>query len=444
MALKHSEPADEGVGGHDPAAAAFLFPNPRAALALPLPLRLIINLVCRSADGIGFWRFPRHTEGCFETMTLTDKLYWFYKSARPVRRAEKGSSLEAYFLERSRASVSLPQGFSKQAEVKIAAVGDLMENDLLIHSSPFLYEDITEDLFSSDLSFANLEVPLTGGAAGKLTVTKDETPSLHLPDEQFAVLKGHRERTFTVLSTASNHTWDYGEEGVLTTLRRLAAEGIAAVGTNRNPEDQNKATILTVNGLKIGWIAMTFGLNGKSIQPHQAFRVNRVGLNSLSAAIDLDLPKRQLRYCREHGCDFIVGSLHWGREYEYFPTTRQIETAHELAEAGLDMIIGHHPHIVQPVEFYRPQRDPDRTVVIAYSLGNLVCPCSDTHLATSFLLKVTLARGILHGRERTDIESCQVIPICQQAFMHSGQPALRLVKVSDPARLNLPFPLSGR
>lgn len=110
-------------------------------------------------------------------------------------------------------------------------------------------------------------------------------------------------------------------------------------------------------------------------------------------------------------------------------------------EAGLDLIIGHHPHIVQPLEFYRPRRDPGRTVVIAYSLGDLICPCSDDHLALSFLLKVTLAAGIRQGIKETHTENCRVIPVCQQAFMRAGKPALRLVRVDDITRFDLPFAL---
>jgi poly-gamma-glutamate capsule biosynthesis protein CapA/YwtB (metallophosphatase superfamily) len=435
---KDKEKTERYVVGHDPVAATFLMLNPRAALPLPLPIRIIVRSVGWLADVLGFWRSPRLMEGNFETMTSTDKLYWIYKSAQPVRHAERGSSVEAHFQNQAQASIDLPQGFTKIDEVRIAAVGDLMENRLIANSSSVMYENIAGELFAADLSFANLELPMTRQAGREFVVDRRKTPSLHISDEQFDVLKGHRGKNFTALSTATNHIWDFEEEGVLTTLDRLAAESIAAAGTNLTPEDQRKATLLNIGSLKIGLIAMTFGQN-RSMRPEQQYRVNQVRLNGLSADIDLSLPQTQIRYCQDCGCDFIIGSLHWGLEYEYFPAARQLETAHELAEAGIDLIIGHHPHIVQPVEYYRTRRDPDRTVVIAYSLGNLVSPCSDAHLALSFLLQVNLAKGTLRGKIKTYPQSCRMIPVCQQAFMHLDKPALRIVKVTDLSRFCLPF-----
>jgi poly-gamma-glutamate capsule biosynthesis protein CapA/YwtB (metallophosphatase superfamily) len=442
-AFDRSNKSNTNAVKHDPVALTSLMANPRTGLAVSRPLRLIIRLAFRLVDFFNIWRFPRKTDGCFEHMTLIDKLHWLYKSATPIRLAEKGSSLEAFFAEQANTKLSLPRDFEQAGQIMLAAVGDLMQNDLLSNSAHSLYEGIASELFSADVSFANLEAPLTTQPQRKLLFVRSETPSTYISAGQFQVLKGYKGRKYTALSTAANHAWDYGEEGVLSTLDALAREGIAAVGTNREKKDRKKATIIEVKGVKIGLIGLTFGLNGKKIDLEQEYHLNWVRLNDLSSDVDLSLPMQQISFCREQKCDFITGSLHWGLEFEFFPAQRQRGIAHQLAEAGLDLIISHHPHVVQPVEFYRPRRDPERTVVIAYSLGNLVSPFYDDHLTLSFLLQITLASGKWKDQRRTDIAACQIIPVCQRAVMVEGKPAVRLEKVTDVTAFRLPFELKN-
>ena len=428
---------------HDPDALPSLMANPQEKLAVSLPLRLIIRLALGFVDLFHIWRFPRKTDGCFEHMTLIDKLHWLYKSANPIRLAEKKSSLEDFFAGQAETSLTLPPDFEQTTQIQLAAVGDLMQNDLLTHSADSLYEGIAAELFTADISFANLEAPLTTQPQRNLLFVRSETPSTYISAGQFQVLKGYKDQKFTVFSTAGNHAWDYGEEGVLSTLDALAKEGIVAVGTNREKADRQKAAIIDVQGIRIGFVGLTFGLNGKKIDPEQEYHVNWVQLNALSAEVDLSLPIRQINYCREQQCDFIVGSLHWGLEFEFFPARRQLAVAHQLAEAGLDLIISHHPHVVQPVEFYRTRRDPQRTVVITYSLGNMVSPFHDDDLNLSFLLQVTLADGKLKNQKRTYIAACRIIPVCQRALMAGGKPTVRLEKVTRLAAFRLPFDLKN-
>lgn len=428
---------------HDPGALTSLMANPREKLVVSWPLQLLIRLAFRLIDIFHIWRFPRKTDGCFEHMTLIDKLHWLYKSASPICLAEKGSSLEDFFARQAETRLSLPSDFEQISQIQLAAAGDLMQNDLLTHSADSLYEGIAAELFAADISFANLEAPLTTQPQRNLLFVRSETPSTYISAGQFQVLKGYKDQKFTVFSTAGNHAWDYGEEGVLSTLDALAEEGIVAVGTNREKADRQKAAIVDVKGVKIGFIGLTFGLNGKKIDPEQEYHVNWVQLNALSSEVDLSLPIRQINYCREQQCDFIVGSLHWGLEFEFFPAQRQLAVAHQLAEAGLDLIISHHPHVVQPVEFYRTRRDPERTVVITYSLGNMVSPFHDDDLILSFLLQITLASGTLKNQKQTYIAACRIIPICQRALMTGEKPILRLEKVTNVAAFRLPFALKN-
>ena len=122
----------------------------------------------------------------------------------------------------------------------------------------------------------------------------------------------------------------------------------------------------------------------------------------------------------------IIASLHWGYEYEFFPRRHQVELAHDLVEAGVDVIVAHHAHVLQPVEYYRPQRDPDRTAVIAYSLGNLTTSFSAPHLVLSGVLNLTIVKGTVDGKEKTVVREARLIPVVQRDFMDGDLPVIQL------------------
>jgi poly-gamma-glutamate synthesis protein (capsule biosynthesis protein) len=227
---------------------------------------------------------------------------------------------------------------------------------------------------------------------------------------------------------------DMGEEGVETTLNQLHKEGIIAVGTNRQEEDRQKGRIIEKGGIKIGFAAATFGLNGKAVPLSRNYLVNVVKFHRQDGTPDLTLLRDQISLCRDQGCDLIIASLHWGYEYEFFPRLHQVEVAHEIIESGADVIIAHHSHVIQPVEYYRTRRDPDRIAVIAYSLGNLTTPFSAPHLVLSQLLELVFARGVFKGSEKTYIEKAEVIPVMQVESESAGLPVILIKKLSDMVR----------
>jgi hypothetical protein len=231
---------------------------------------------------------------------------------------------------------------------------------------------------------------------------------------QFERLKGDGSRHFTVMATASNHSLDFGEEGVLTTRSSLAKAGIRPVGTNEDEKGQGRGEIIETQCGRIGFIAATFGLNGKPIPEKKEYLVNRIALNQVSGAVDLGLLETQIAWCRRQRCDFIVASLHWGLEYEFFPTSRQITLAHRIIELGADLILGHHPHVIQPIEYYTPKRDPYRIAPIYYSLGNLSNPFETPFMGISLLSLIELSKGTFNGKSATYIRKVTNIPIIQE------------------------------
>jgi poly-gamma-glutamate synthesis protein (capsule biosynthesis protein) len=379
----------------------------------------MVNTMLYAVRFTGRWDYPRVTDGDFPNMTLVDKLYWLHKSQYPVCKGERGRNLEAFFAENRRRKISLPSGFIPEQTLTLSAVGDLMQHDTLARQDYSPYRTIADTLFSADISFANLESPLTGQNLKSLAVREDESPSLCMSRSQFERLKGDGARQFTVMATACNHSLDFEEEGVLTTRSSLANAGIRAIGTNESKEGQAQGEIIERKGVRIGFIAATFGLNGKPLPKNKEYLVNQIALNQVSETIDLSLLETQIAWCRRTGCDFIVASLHWGLEYEFFPTSQQITHAHRIIELGADLILGHHPHVIQPVEYYTPKRDPSRIVPIYYSLGNLSNPFETPFMALSLLSLIELSKGTLDGQGVTYVQKVTNIPIIQE--LHGGE-----------------------
>ncbi len=393
--------------------------TPKDVVHLSPLKRFMVNAILHVVRFSGRWNYPRVTDGDFPNMTFVDKLYWLYKSEYPVCRGERGGNLEEFFAENRRRKISLPSGFIPKQTLTLSAVGDLMQHDTLAsqHYSP--YRTIGDKLFSADISFANLESPLTGQDLKNLTVREDESPALCMSQVQFERLKGDGSRQFTVMATAGNHSLDFAEEGVLTTRSYLAKAGIRAAGTNEQAEGQGRGEIIEKKSVRIGFVAATFGLNGKPLPQGKEYLVNRVALNQVSGAIDLSSLETQIAWCRRMGCDFIVASLHWGLEYEFFPTSQQITLAHRIIELGVDLILGHHSHVIQPVEYYTPKRDSDRIAPIYYSLGNLSNPFETPFMALSLLSLIELSKGTINGNSVTYVRKVTNIPIIQE--LHAGE-----------------------
>ena len=405
--------------------------TPADVLEISRTFRFTMNTVFKSADIFKYWDHPyKKAATSFEEMTLLDKFYWAYKCTNPITRVEKGEQTADLLITDNRV-VGLPQGFEKHSSLTLGAAGDLIQAEGLEHSKDVLFERIGDLLFDQTVSYANLESPLTEQELKKEVISDKESPIECCSREQFDVLKGHKDKRFTVMHTAGNHMFDMGVEGVETTQRVFSDEKILDIGTNGKPEEFGQGKILTREGIKLGFASATYGLNGHDLPAGEDYRINVAKMLSKSVEPELDILKRQIDYCKSRSCDFIIASLHWGYEFEFFPRKRQVEIAHVLAEWGADAIIAHHPHVIQPVEYYRTRRDRHRIVVIAYSLGSLTWAFSAPHLVLSAILNLTLSKGRILGEELTYIEKANVTPVFRSSSDSSGKILTRIEKLAD-------------
>lgn len=389
--------------------------TPRDLFRFKTRERVVIDAVIAIARATGIWRYPKRANGDFEKMTFLDKVYWLHKATRPVARARRNSGLEEYFEKQRALNVELPVSFIPESEVRISSAGDLINHAHLANSKDTLYEGVYDVIFDADISMANLECPVITRKGKEFVFAMGTAPPLFYGIEEFFAVMGAKDRKFSFLATACNHSLDFGTEGARETLKILREHGIASSGMNEDASASRQASILTANGMRVGVVAYTFGLNGHKAPPSSTWIVNRMSLNESVASLELEQLKAQLDYCRGQDVDFVIAHLHWGMEHEFYPSPEQLEVAHAIAELGVDAIIGHHPHVLQPMEMYRVKRDPDRLVPIYYSLGNLVNSFSAPYLCRSGIAQLTLACGnTREGQRRVYVKSAKITEVMQR------------------------------
>lgn len=293
------------------------------------------------------------------------QLYYLHKYLWPRTKPERGSGLEEYFRTRSFDFGGTPGDDSR--ELTIGAVGDLMaRRDLLEGGGAHLWDDIGESFFASDLTIGNLEFAINEEVIIEKTVQYSVPATYAEP-----LLGDERYGRFDYVSLGNNHINDSLSGGIRRTCEYLDSIGVAHSGANRSEEEQDDIPILEVKGVKIALLAYSFSTNGVPLDAESSpFGVNVVRFNALDDRdYDDTLIKRHVELARSEGADYIVSNHHWGCDHEMYPPKRLVDRAHEIFELGVDMIIGHHPHIVGPVDVY--ETSDGRRCIAYYSLGSL-------------------------------------------------------------------------
>ncbi|MBU2645818.1 CapA family protein [bacterium] len=210
-----------------------------------------------------------------------------------------------------------------------------------------IYGDLLPELRQSDLRIVNLECPLT---AGETQVWKSGSMFKGLPSH----IHGLTTVPFDVVTTANNHVFDYGQAGFLETHRLLAENGIRAVGSGRSLQEAREPLRVERKGIRIGIVNFSEG------EDQTAATAGEPGVFGW----ELESARESVRKLRS-SVDVVIVISHCGVEYIPFPPPYVVQAFQALADAGADLVIGHHPHVPQGVQIYQG-------VPICYSLGNFV------------------------------------------------------------------------
>lgn len=222
------------------------------------------------------------------------------------------------------------------------------------------FDSVAKYIRFADISFCNLEC----------AITKRSNPmNSFLLWAKPEVLDGLKNSGFDIVSLANNHALDGGRENVLFMLQCLREKGIESAGCGMTKKEAESAVFLNANGLKIGFLAFLVFPDEKIICPE-----NEPGIAVGDSISIIEAVKNAKR-----NSDIVVVSLHWGYEYSLIPSEWQRILAHKIVDAGASLVIGHHPHRIQGLEWYNDG-------LIAYSLGNFVFDQRDEEGKESIIL----------------------------------------------------------
>jgi poly-gamma-glutamate capsule biosynthesis protein CapA/YwtB (metallophosphatase superfamily) len=247
-------------------------------------------------------------------------------------------------------------------ELTILAVGDDLIHIQVVESGlqedgsynfDHLFSILKTDIEAADIAIINQETILGGSE-----FSYSGYPVFNSPTELGnAIIKAG----FDVVLHATNHAMDMNEAGIENTLEYWSAHPeITVLGLNDSAKKQEEITVIEKNGIKVAMLNYTFGLNGYSLPSDKPYLVNL--LNKDKVTEDIAAAKEL--------SDFVIVFPHWGTEYEFEPDEFQKEWTTFFAEQGVDLVIGTHPHVLEPVEWI--ETESGHKMLVYYSLGNYV------------------------------------------------------------------------
>lgn len=313
------------------------------------------------------------------------------------------------------------------ATVRLVAVGDIMmHQDVKLAEAqdgggfPALWADLVPLFKDADLAFGNLETPVAPASGRPGRPFQFNAPASLPP--------ALRASGFTILSTANNHAFDQGRKGVAETLDRLRQADLVALGSGEDRSRAEATQILERNGLKVAFLGFTDIFN---------LDLDRKATEPWVRPLDLEPALAAVREARAKA-DVVVVSVHWGNEYQHMPTKRQRDIAHKLVAAGCDLLLGHHPHVLQPLELLTVN---GRRALVAYSLGNFISnqdrmyradlfPVAEGDSRDGAALEVTFERHLQpDGTEAVTLTHAGFEPLWTENNWGMGKGAPRRIRV---------------
>ncbi|MDE6754693.1 MAG: CapA family protein [Muribaculaceae bacterium] len=269
-------------------------------------------------------------------------------------------------------------------KAELLFVGDAMQHQAqldkareLAGGKDFDYSDcfslIAPEIHSADYAVCNLEVPLGGGP------DYSGYPCFSAPDSYALAL---RDAGFNMMLTANNHCLDRRDKAARRTISALDSLHIDHIGTYNDALQRDSLVpyIKNINGFNIGFLNYTYGTNG--IEPKEGVEVS---------LIDKEKIAKEIAKTREAGAEIIVVAMHWGIEYVLLENGVQRDLADFLINNGVDVIIGGHPHVIQPMKVVRNEKE-NKNVLVVYSLGNFISNMKTADTRGGALVHVTIRR----------------------------------------------------
>ena len=309
----------------------------------------------------------------------------------------------------------------------LTAIGDVMchntqymdayDSSTNTYDFSYVFDDISYYIKNSNITVANLETTFAGEDIGYSNYPRFNTPD--------ALAYNLKKLGVDVLSTAGNHSLDYGFDGLSRTIDVLNSADISHIGTYKTQEERDTIVFKYVKGIKIAFINYAYGTNGISIPSDKSFFIN---------LIDKELIKKDIENAKSQNADIIVASIHWGTEYSTVPNNTQNELADFLFQNGVNIILGTHPHVLQKMEKRTVTLEDGTTQdgFIIYSLGNFISDQNAENTRTSIILDLTITK---HTDNSITIDEFDYIPIYMYKNNSATNKKMKLLDINKTISL---------
>lgn len=315
---------------------------------------------------------------------------------------------------------------TKVATATIASVGDMLMHKPVFNACynsetgeyelDILFRYIYNYFNDATLAVGNLETTLAGLDNG---YEYSGYPSFNCPD---SIIDAMKNTGFDVVLTANNHSYDTRSIGLRRTLEVIQQRELSYLGTKLNAEEKDYI-VVDCNGIRIGLLCYTYedgsgdpekyAPNGITMTKEDSKLINCFNYNDLPTFY-ADVADN-MAAMEEEGAEAVMIYMHWGVEYQLSANSKQKAIAQELCNLGVDVIVGGHPHVVQPTQLLTSEKDEDQKTLCIYSVGNavsnqrlgLISSISTAHTEDGVLFNVTFAK---YSDGTVIIESAQALP----------------------------------
>ncbi|HHY73328.1 MAG TPA: CapA family protein [Bacillus bacterium] len=242
----------------------------------------------------------------------------------------------------------------------------------------------------ADIAFANQETMIGGAQLGLSTY-----PTFNSPFEVGDALK---DAGVDIVSMANNHTLDRGEKAIQNAIQHWNKIGMAYTGSFSSEDDKQIIRTLKANDITFSFLAYTYGTNGIPVPNGKPYLVNLINLENM---------KKEIAEAKSIS-DVVVVSVHFGNEYQRQPSDQQKQLVKELANAGANIILGHHPHVLQPTDWI--ERDDGQKTFVIYSLGNFLSGQKGIYKEIGGILQVDVEKTVGGNGVEIEIKNPAFLP----------------------------------
>lgn len=265
---------------------------------------------------------------------------------------------------------------------KIAAVGDILcQMDMIndahsngVYDFSGMFSNVTKFVKNSDLAIGTLETSFIDSSYSGVG-------KYNAPIEFLTAIK---QSGIGLVSLAHNHELDYGIDGLNTTIAKIQEQNMSVTGIVNNKENENKeftGNIKEINGIKIAILGYTYGVSGESRLTDEE--------KAIANVYSEELAKKDLEYAKENS-NYIITVMHWGDVNTSTVSEYQDNITAFLVNNGVDMILGSHPAVVEPMKII--QNDEGKNVLVAYSLGNYISSLNYENSDVELILNIQIAK----------------------------------------------------